>query len=145
MKEIVQWCLELGISCVSVYAFSIDNFRRPQEEVDALMELAAAKFEELLHVSKSTAGYTGPLLHIQLHLQPQPQQQVVWGVRVLGGDCISTCNGRRPQEVDALMELAAAKFEELLHVSSHRWIYWAVVEWYNFTCNRSRSSRWFLW
>jgi ditrans,polycis-polyprenyl diphosphate synthase len=51
MKEIVQWCLELGVACVSVYAFSIDNFRRPPEEVDALMELAAAKFEELLHVS----------------------------------------------------------------------------------------------
>jgi ditrans,polycis-polyprenyl diphosphate synthase len=51
MKQIVQWCLELGIACVSVYAFSIDNFRRPQEEVDALMQLAAAKFEELLHVS----------------------------------------------------------------------------------------------
>jgi undecaprenyl pyrophosphate synthase len=51
MKQIVQWCLELGISCVSLYAFSIDNFRRPQDEVDALMELAAAKFEELLHVS----------------------------------------------------------------------------------------------
>ncbi|KAF6259776.1 putative undecaprenyl diphosphate synthase-domain-containing protein [Scenedesmus sp. NREL 46B-D3] len=49
MKEMVQWCLELGIACVSVYAFSIDNFRRPQQEVDALMELAAAKFEELLH------------------------------------------------------------------------------------------------
>jgi undecaprenyl diphosphate synthase len=26
MKELVQWCLELGIACVSVYAFSIDNF-----------------------------------------------------------------------------------------------------------------------
>ncbi|WIA23574.1 hypothetical protein OEZ85_000293 [Tetradesmus obliquus] len=49
MKQIVQWCLELGISCVSVYAFSIDNFRRPADEVDALMELAAAKFDELAH------------------------------------------------------------------------------------------------
>ena len=56
MKEMVQWCLELGIACVSVYAFSIDNFRRPQQEVDALMELAAAKFEELLHVSGGAEG-----------------------------------------------------------------------------------------
>lgn len=51
MKQVVQWCLELGISYVSLYAFSIDNFKRPQEEVEALMELARLKFEELLHVS----------------------------------------------------------------------------------------------
>jgi ditrans,polycis-polyprenyl diphosphate synthase len=26
--------------CVSVYAFSIENFSRPKEEVDAIMDLA---------------------------------------------------------------------------------------------------------
>lgn len=51
MKDIIQWCLELGVRCVSVYAFSIDNFKRPADEVQDLMDLATAKFEELLHVS----------------------------------------------------------------------------------------------
>eukprot|EP00878_Enallax_costatus_P034384 GHUV01038118.1.p1 GENE.GHUV01038118.1~~GHUV01038118.1.p1 ORF type:complete len:234 (+),score=55.37 GHUV01038118.1:190-891(+) len=49
MKNIIQWCLDLGITYISVYAFSIDNYKRPQEEVDSLMELAEQKFEELLH------------------------------------------------------------------------------------------------
>jgi ditrans,polycis-polyprenyl diphosphate synthase len=31
--------MRLGVPCVSVYAFSIENFKRPKEEVDALMEL----------------------------------------------------------------------------------------------------------
>lgn len=33
---------------MTVYAFSIENFRRPKDEVDALMELAKEKFIRLL-------------------------------------------------------------------------------------------------
>lgn len=51
MKTIIQWCLDLGITHISVYAFSIDNFKRSPDEVDSLMELAELKFDELLHVS----------------------------------------------------------------------------------------------
>jgi ditrans,polycis-polyprenyl diphosphate synthase len=40
-------CLRLGVKCVSVYAFSIENFKRSKEEVDALMNLAEEKLEEL--------------------------------------------------------------------------------------------------
>lgn len=32
---------------VSVYAFSIENFKRPQEEVDVLMSLAVEKLQQL--------------------------------------------------------------------------------------------------
>jgi hypothetical protein len=50
MKDIIQWCLDLGVTVVSVYAFSIDNFKRPPDEVQDLMQLAIAKFEELMQV-----------------------------------------------------------------------------------------------
>jgi len=39
--------LKLKIPAVTVYAFSIDNFKRTQEEVDALMGLAKVKLSEL--------------------------------------------------------------------------------------------------
>ena len=39
--------VDLGITVVTVYAFSIENFKRPQQEVDSLMELAAVKLDEL--------------------------------------------------------------------------------------------------
>ena len=38
--QVLEVCLKLGIKCVTVYAFSIENFKRSAEEVDALMELA---------------------------------------------------------------------------------------------------------
>jgi len=47
MKEALRWCLELGVRVVTVYAFSIDNFKRPQDEVDSLMELSKEKFDEM--------------------------------------------------------------------------------------------------
>jgi ditrans,polycis-polyprenyl diphosphate synthase len=40
-------CLQLGVRSVTVYAFSIENFKRPKDEVDALMKLAEEKLLEL--------------------------------------------------------------------------------------------------
>ncbi|KAE8749961.1 hypothetical protein FOCC_FOCC003431 [Frankliniella occidentalis] len=48
LSETLNWCLELGIKEVTVYAFSIENFKRTQDEVDGLMDLATEKFQRLL-------------------------------------------------------------------------------------------------
>jgi ditrans,polycis-polyprenyl diphosphate synthase len=37
-----------GVKVVTVYAFSIENFNRPRYEVEALMELAKAKLEQIV-------------------------------------------------------------------------------------------------
>ena len=50
LVDALGWCLDLGITCVSVYAFSIDNFKRSEAEVAALMDLAEDKLQELLQV-----------------------------------------------------------------------------------------------
>lgn len=39
VREVVTTCRELGIKVLTLYAFSIENWKRPQEEVNALMEL----------------------------------------------------------------------------------------------------------
>jgi len=39
VREVVTACRELGIKVLTLYAFSIENWRRPPEEVKALMEL----------------------------------------------------------------------------------------------------------
>ncbi|XP_076445418.1 dehydrodolichyl diphosphate synthase complex subunit DHDDS-like [Babylonia areolata] len=48
LAETLDWCLDLGVCEVTVYAFSIENFKRPKEEVDYLMELARQKFARLM-------------------------------------------------------------------------------------------------
>ncbi|WP_199117041.1 isoprenyl transferase [Pedobacter sp. ASV28] len=39
VKDIVEGCVEIGIKYLTVYAFSTENWNRPVEEVNALMEL----------------------------------------------------------------------------------------------------------
>ncbi|XP_050308633.1 dehydrodolichyl diphosphate synthase complex subunit DHDDS [Anthonomus grandis grandis] len=47
LSDCLNWCLELGIKEVTVYAFSIENFKRTKDEVDQLMDLAREKFSRL--------------------------------------------------------------------------------------------------
>ncbi|KAL8151824.1 hypothetical protein V2J09_021632 [Rumex salicifolius] len=46
--SILMYCYELKIKYITVYAFSIDNFKRQPEEVKCLMELMQEKIEALL-------------------------------------------------------------------------------------------------
>jgi len=39
VREVVTACRELGIKVLTLYAFSVENWRRPKEEVAALMRL----------------------------------------------------------------------------------------------------------
>ncbi|MBE6624199.1 MAG: di-trans,poly-cis-decaprenylcistransferase [Ruminococcaceae bacterium] len=38
-EKIVRECSKIGIKTVTVYAFSTENWKRPKEEIDAIMEL----------------------------------------------------------------------------------------------------------
>jgi len=48
LAETLQWCRELGVREVTVYAFSIENFNRAESEVSDLLNLARNKFIKLL-------------------------------------------------------------------------------------------------
>ncbi len=39
VKDIVEGCVDIGVKYLTVYAFSAENWNRPQDEVNALMEL----------------------------------------------------------------------------------------------------------
>lgn len=47
-RRVVSYCHGLGIRAVTVYAFSTENWSRPQEEVDAIMQLLDRFMEEEL-------------------------------------------------------------------------------------------------
>lgn len=39
LEELLDWCLDLGIRILTVYALSTENLARPKEELDGLMDL----------------------------------------------------------------------------------------------------------
>lgn len=45
--QILEVCYKSGVKVVTVYAFSIENFKRSKYEVDALMEMAKLKLTQL--------------------------------------------------------------------------------------------------
>ncbi len=38
-REITEYCHKIGVKCITVYAFSTENWKRPKREVDAIMKL----------------------------------------------------------------------------------------------------------
>lgn len=48
--QVLEFCKRLRIHYVTVYAFAIENFNRPKEEVDSLMELMREKLIEIAYV-----------------------------------------------------------------------------------------------
>lgn len=45
--QILEVCYKSGVKVVTIYAFSIENFKRSKYEVDALMEMAKTKLGQL--------------------------------------------------------------------------------------------------
>lgn len=48
VDEVLDWCRELGIPIITLYAFSNENWSRNPEEVEGLMKLIAKKFDQVV-------------------------------------------------------------------------------------------------
>lgn len=51
-KKTVDWCRELGIKYATFYAFSTENWKRPKEEVDAIMNLLNKYLDDIRKMSR---------------------------------------------------------------------------------------------
>jgi len=48
IEDLLEWCLDLDVKSVSLYAFSTENFRRSTKEVEEIMRIAEEKLREVL-------------------------------------------------------------------------------------------------
>jgi len=109
-KRVVLACDEIGIRFVSVYAFSVENWRRPAQEVEGLMKLIehALRSEiDELHGRNCRFMASG-----RLHELPESLQRAVReGTELTAGNTGLTLNmlvnyGGRAEIVDAARSLA---------------------------------------
>jgi tritrans,polycis-undecaprenyl-diphosphate synthase [geranylgeranyl-diphosphate specific] len=49
VEKLFDWCRELNIREITLYAFSIENFNRPKKEFDFLMNIFRKEFKKLLN------------------------------------------------------------------------------------------------
>ncbi|XP_068615541.1 dehydrodolichyl diphosphate synthase complex subunit DHDDS [Brachionichthys hirsutus] len=78
LADTLRWCKHLNIQEVTVYAFSIENFKRPQDEVDGLMQLARQKFIRLLEERENLEKH-GVCIRVlgDLNMLPLDLQQLI--------------------------------------------------------------------
>lgn len=53
MEKIIRHCGDIGVRCVTFYAFSTENWSRPKAEVDFLMNLFSTYMDNVIHDIKS--------------------------------------------------------------------------------------------
>ncbi|HEV2316870.1 MAG TPA: polyprenyl diphosphate synthase [Thermoplasmata archaeon] len=47
LEELLNWCLEIGLKIITVYALSTENLQRPADELEPLMQLFARSFNDI--------------------------------------------------------------------------------------------------
>ena len=52
IKEVLEWCFELGIKNLTIYAFSTENFNRSSNEVKTLMDLCKEELKKAFNDSR---------------------------------------------------------------------------------------------
>lgn len=81
VRDVTEGCGELGIEYLTLYAFSTENWARPKEEVDGLMELLVNTLKEEINtlmdnrVKLITIGQTS-------HLPEACQNNLAWAVNM---------------------------------------------------------------
>jgi tritrans,polycis-undecaprenyl-diphosphate synthase [geranylgeranyl-diphosphate specific] len=52
IEEVMDWCFELGVKNLTLYAFSTENFQRNSDEVFSLMNLCKNELDKAAHDSR---------------------------------------------------------------------------------------------
>jgi undecaprenyl diphosphate synthase len=72
VKDVTEGCGELGIKYLTLYAFSTENWGRPKEEVDGLMELLVNTLQKeikTLHDNQVKLQTIGDISHLPIDCQ----------------------------------------------------------------------------
>jgi len=65
LKNIIQFCLDINIPYLTVYAFSTENWKRPKEEVSTLMNLIIEYIQRELNILHKNGVRINPIGKIE--------------------------------------------------------------------------------
>ncbi len=112
IQDLLKWCLDLEVKSITLFAFSTENFQRPQEEVSEIMKIVEEKLhdileEEQIHRHKVRVKVIG-----RLSLLPKSVQEIVRKVEGTTKDYdehflnVALAYGGRAEIVDATRKIA---------------------------------------
>lgn len=112
VNHLLDWCLDLNVKSITIYAFSIENFLRPKEEVGEVMRIAEEKLREILTDERIHRNRVRVKVIGRLGLLPKGIQQLVWEVEQATKDYdqhflnVALAYGGRAEIVDAAKQIA---------------------------------------
>jgi undecaprenyl diphosphate synthase len=119
-EKIARYCVDLGIKYLTLYSFSIENWKRPKLEVNALMHLYAeylAQFRPALIKNNVRVVHLGRLAQ----LPPPVQKELAKTIDATAGNtgmtlALALNYGGRAEIVDATRKIAQEYKNDRIHL-----------------------------
>ncbi|MFH0978851.1 MAG: polyprenyl diphosphate synthase [Candidatus Woesearchaeota archaeon] len=112
VEKLLDWCADLGIKELTLYTFSVENFSRPKEEFDYLMNLFRSEFDrikddERLHKNMIRINFIGRLNMFPQDIQEQ-MHSLMQQTKGYDGSIINFAMGYggRSEVIDAVKKIA---------------------------------------
>ncbi len=112
VDELMDWCIDLNVKFITLYAFSTENFHRPPQEVEEIMKLIEEKLlsilrNERIHENKVRVKAIGRIdllpTSIQEVIQRVEESTKMYSDRFLN---VALAYGGRAEIVDATKKIA---------------------------------------
>lgn len=112
IDELMDWCIELDVKFITLYAFSTENFSRRPKEIEEIMKLIEEKMRSILKNEKIYANKIKVKAIGRIDLLPESIQEVIQQVeestkmydeRLLN---VALAYGGRAEIVDATKKIA---------------------------------------
>ena len=115
VEKIFDWCKEFNVNELTLYCLSLENFNRPKEEFDYLMNLFREEYKNLLkedskiHKNKVKINFIG-----RLKLLPQDIQEDIKKIKEITKDYdnytvnFAMAYGGKQEVIDATIKIAEA-------------------------------------
>jgi undecaprenyl diphosphate synthase len=106
VKALVERCAELGVSCLTLFAFSTENWKRPEDEVSTLMGLFVQYLEKEMK-ELSAAGVRLKVIGDVVGFAPELRQRIEAAQDATAGNsritlCVAANYGGRWDVVQAV-------------------------------------------
>ena len=122
VEELLRWCLALDVRTITIYSFSTENFLRPKEEVENILNILEQRLEKVrtskeIHENRVCIRALG-----RLYLLPERTQQLIKEVEEATKDYdghylnIAVAYGGRAEMIDAMKKIAAKVKDDALSV-----------------------------
>ncbi len=112
VSQLLDWCLALGVQCVTLYSFSTENFTRAPQEVEEILKIIEEKLEsiptdERIHANRVRVKFIG-----RVELLPERLQELIEAAEEVTSSydrqflTLALAYGGRAEIVDAAKRIA---------------------------------------